>query len=73
MLVFEITPNINSKMRLEIYSLTGQSLDVPFNDFVEKDFTYTITINTSNYFENVIIYRITTDAEVKTGKLMKIK
>jgi len=63
----------NSKVRIEIYTITGQMIEMLFDQAVEKDKTYTLEYRANNLPAGVYFYRFATNAAVLNKKIVIVR
>jgi hypothetical protein len=70
---FEMTPLRNTNFKLEIYSMTGQLLEVLYDDAVIAHIQYIFKFNGDNYGYSAFMVRVITDSGVGAGRILKIR
>jgi len=70
---FEMTPRLNTNFKLEIYSMTGQLLEVLYDDQVIAHMQYIFKFNGDNYGYSSFMVKVTTDHGVGAGRILKIR
>ncbi|MBW6500861.1 MAG: T9SS type A sorting domain-containing protein [Bacteroidales bacterium] len=70
---FEVMPKVSTQLRLEVFSITGQCVAIVYDGDVQKDVTYRFEFSSSSYIDNVFIYRLRTNTEIKTGRLIRLR
>jgi hypothetical protein len=63
----------NSKVKLDIYDVTGKFVQTLFDDEAIKDKDYTVDYYCKDNNAGIYIYKLTTDNTVVTGKIMHIR
>jgi hypothetical protein len=67
-ILFKIPTDNHAK--LDVYDLTGKLLETLFNGYVNKNQEYSIEFNGTPYTTGMYIYKLTTNNNVVTGKMV---
>jgi hypothetical protein len=68
---FEITSEETTNLRIEIFSISGAKVETVYDDMIERNTFYRFEFDGANSPEVMFIYRITTDKETVTGRILK--
>jgi hypothetical protein len=70
---FEIMMNVDSHVRLEIFTGSGIPISVMLNEDMKQGGIRTVVFNASMYPHSAFIYRVITKDGITSGMIMKTK
>jgi hypothetical protein len=70
---FDITPLVNTKLKLVVISSTGQLVEELFDGEVQEGNEYRFVFNSNSYPDAMFLFRIITDHNDASGQLIKAR
>ncbi len=70
---FEVRSPETTKLKIEIYSMTGAKVETIFDDWILENTFYRFEFDGDRHTAAMYIYRISTDKEYATGKLLRFR